>query len=492
MRSARADRGTALWRQFGARTPTLKVYPHRQALRIRSMARSWSRLCAPENPFVLSLSKHDHAATFANLTTASAAARYDPDMLRRFALVAAEPSVERRPWAPSIWVLMGIAAVVLGIAIGAGISVGFQRGPLAKYEYHLWRWEADTLPGNAFARLGIGPNPGQADSTVALNSYFALTSQLRAAQDAEQPDLVLIEALLNERTTYENDVERIVERYIDGAVARAGLQERLPLFSGVRVTWPPVDFELTSPPRLLVRSPRSRIERAGDTLLKNDLTLRDIEAIEKDSDSANVVSLVVAVGGIAAYPAIVRDDRSYDSLLDTASHEWVHHYLAFYALGKQWGKGGDAETLNETTANIAGRELASLIRAAHPLKLPEGSDGRGPAGQAPSVDFNMEMRKLRLEVDALLKDGKVDEAERAMEERRKFLNEHGIAIRKLNQAYFAFFGTYGDSAASSNPVGPKVERVWQLTKDVGAFLVVMRDVKNVGDLDRAIGRLEGR
>ncbi len=387
---------------------------------------------------------------------------------------------------------MGIAAMVLGLAIGTTLSVGFQRGPLAKYEYHLWRWEAQTLPGNAFARLGIGPDPDAEAGRRAVDGYFTLTSQLRAAQDAERPDLALIDALLSERTIYENDVERLVEKYIDGAVARAGLQERLPLFSTVRITWPPVDFELTSPPRLLVRSPRDRVERAGDTLLKNDLSLREVEAIEKDADSAKTVSLVVAIGGIAAYPAIVRDDRSYDSLLDTASHEWVHHYLAFYPLGKQWGKGGDAETLNETTANIAGRELANLIRMAHPLKLPEGSDGRGPAGQAPTVDFNKEMRKLRLEVDALLKEGKVDEAERTMEERRKFLGENGIAIRKLNQAYFAFFGTYGDSGASSNPAGPKVERVWEMTKDVGAFLAVMRNVKNAGDLDRAITRLERR
>ncbi|HEY4670400.1 MAG TPA: hypothetical protein VIH05_11545, partial [Tepidiformaceae bacterium] len=202
------------------------------------------------------------------------------------------------------------------------------------------------------------------------------------------------------------------------------------------------------------------------------------------------VSIVVAVGGIAAYPAIVRDDRAYSTIVETAAHEWVHHYLAFYPLGRQWGKGGDAETLNETTANIAGREIANLVHRAHPVDLPAGADGRAPAGPAPTVNFSEELRKLRLEVDALLAEGKVDEAERTMEERRLFLGDNGINIRKINQAYFAFYGTYADSPASSDPIGPKIERVWELTGDVGQFLRMMREVTSEADLDRLLDVLE--
>jgi hypothetical protein len=209
-----------------------------------------------------------------------------------------------------------------------------------------------------------------------------------------------------------------------------------------------VDFELTSPPRLPCARP-DRIERSGDTLLKNDLSLHDIEKIEADTARKDTVSIVVNIGGIAAYPAIVRDDRSYDSLLDTASHEWVHHYLAFYPLGETWGNGGDSEALNETTANIAGREIANLIRKAHPLQLPPGEDGSAPAGPAPTVDFSAEMRALRQQVDQLLAVGKVDEAEKAMEDKRQYLAQHGINIRKINQAY-CLHGTYADTPQSSN------------------------------------------
>lgn len=402
----------------------------------------------------------------------------------------AAAAVEYRLWQPPVWALVTVAALVVGVALGGGLSLWYTPGRLGKYEYHLWRWEASTILDNAFARMGIGPDPNDTTGEEAVRNYFHLTSQLRAAENAADPDLSLVDTLTNERAVYENDVERLLERYIDEAITSAGLQRRLPLFTGVRFTWPPVDFELTNPPELLVRSPRSKIVRAGDTLLKSDLSLRQIEQIEADTDDEDTVSLVVPVGGIAAYPAIVRDDRSYDSLLDTASHEWVHHYLAFFPLGEQWGKGGDAETLNETTANIAGREIANLIRKQHPIHLAPGDDGQAPPSPAPTVDFNKEMRALRLKVDALLADGKVADAEKAMEDERVYLGQNGIQIRKLNQAYFAFYGTYGDSAASSNPVGPKIEHVWDLTTDVGLFLHAMSQVRNQADLDELITKLE--
>lgn len=402
----------------------------------------------------------------------------------------ASATLEHRTWRPSFWVLALVAAVAIGLPLGAFVSTLWPRSSLAPYEYHLWRWEANTILDNLFARAGIGPDPSDSAGQQDVAHYFALTSEIRAAEASAEPDAARLDTLESQRSKYENDVERLLERYIDEAVTEEGLQHRLPLFDAVHLTWPPVDFELTTPPQLLVRSPRNTIRRQGDTLLENGLSLSDIQKIEAETTNSDTVSIVVPIGGIAAYPAIVRDDRSYDSLLDTASHEWTHHYLAFFPLGEQWGKGGDAETLNETTANIAGREIANLIRKNHPITLPQGQDGSAPPGPAPTVDYNKEMRALRLQVDDLLKQGKVAEAEKAMEDKRQYLAEHGIVIRKINQAYFAFYGTYGDTAASSNPVGPKIEQVWSLTKDVGRFLRVMRQVTSAGDLDRAIAALQ--
>ena len=69
------------------------------------------------------------------------------------------------------------------------------------------------------------------------------------------------------------------------------------------------------------------------------------------------------------------------------------------------------------------------------------------------------MQETRRAVDALLTDGKVEIAESYMETRRRVFVEHGHPIRKLNQAYFAFNGTYAESPASVNPIGGQVRRL---------------------------------
>ena len=382
-----------------------------------------------------------------------------------------------------------IGALLGGVLLGVVAAQFLFQGSLAKYEYHLWRWEANTLLDNAFARVGIGPDPDATEGEEAIRQYFALTSQIRAQLEGPAPDVALVDALANERANHENDVERLIEGYIDDALRDVDLERSLPLFIDADILWPPVDFELTSPPRLLVRSPRDRIERSGDTLLKNDLALSDIEEIEEETSDSDTVSIVVNIGGLAAYPAIVRDDRSYQSMVETAAHEWVHHYLAFYPLGETWGSGGDSHALNETTASLAGREIANLVFAAHPIDLPEDADGRAPPAEPSTVDFNKEMRALRLEVDALLAEGKVVEAEQAMEAKRRWFAENGINIRKINQAYFAFYGSYADSPQSSDPIGPKIDRVWDLTQDVGVFLTLMREVESVEELDELLAAL---
>ena len=81
------------------------------------------------------------------------------------------------------------------------------------------------------------------------------------------------------------------------------------------------------------------------------------------------------------------------------------------------------------------------------------------------------------------------EAEALMEERRQHFASHGIIIRKINQAYFAFYGSYASLPQSSDPMGPKVERVWEETGDLGLFLSLMREVQSVAHLDTLLDRL---
>ena len=65
-----------------------------------------------------------------------------------------------------------------------------------------------------------------------------------------------------------------------------------------------------------------------------------------------------------------------------------------------------------------------------------------------AFDFNAHMRETRQHTEKLLEEGRIAEAESYMEERRLELLERGYRIRKINQAFFAFYGSYATSAAS--------------------------------------------
>jgi hypothetical protein len=106
--------------------------------------------------------------------------------------------------------------------------------------------------------------------------------------------------------------------------------------------------------------------------------------------------------------------------------------------------------------------------------------------EPPPFDFGTEMRETRLRVDELLAAGQVEAAERYMEERRRLFVQHGYPLRVLNQAYFAFHGSYGTSAASTSPIGPKLEELRTLTPDLQTFLVAVRDITSVEELEAVL------
>jgi len=96
------------------------------------------------------------------------------------------------------------------------------------------------------------------------------------------------------------------------------------------------------------------------------------------------------------------------------------------------------------------------------------------------------MYELRLEVDRLLSEGKIGEAEALMEQKREFLAENGFYIRKINQAYFAFHGLYAETPASSSPIGPKMQELRRLSPSLGDFIRSVAEITSEEDLDRLL------
>ena len=107
-----------------------------------------------------------------------------------------------------------------------------------------------------------------------------------------------------------------------------------------------------------------------------------------------------------------------------------------------------------------------------------------------TFDFRKEMRHTREVVDLFLKYGRVEDAEEYMQIRRQLFEENGYHIRKLNQAYFAFHGSYGTGAAATSPIGPKLQRLRELSPDLRTFLETVRWFTSEADLDKALAQAE--
>jgi hypothetical protein len=98
------------------------------------------------------------------------------------------------------------------------------------------------------------------------------------------------------------------------------------------------------------------------------------------------------------------------------------------------------------------------------------------------------MRAARLEADRLLAEGKVEEAEATMDARRQELVARGYDLRKLNQAYFAFHGSYAVGSAATDPLGGKLRALRERSASLNAFVRAVSAIASAADLDAALER----
>ncbi len=502
---------------------------------------------------------------------------------------------------------MVIALLPVVLVFGAA-SDTFSLNPAQRvglpYRYSITGWEVRNFPDKWLHKLGMllpGREKTDDERRDDVYRYFDLGRELLTARDAlnramSDPSEVgvgshqaEVESIVDERSALRDGVEETIESALSTAVRESGLS------GWERFVFPPVDIRLAGPPVLLLTSPRDRIERQHEALLEPDVSLVARERLEdKLMAEQDVAAISFQVGGLAAYPAPVLDTIPVDDTFRASAHEWMHHYMAFRPLGQKMFTSAEMVTLNETLADIVGREIGDRAReilmegeetpslylspgggvfnrervsssggdtpslylspgggvfnrervsssggdtpslylspgggvfnrervsssggdtpslylspgggvfnrervsssggdtpslylspgggemegdCASPLPAPES----GLHGRDEHFGFSEEMRETRLRVDELLDDGKVDEAEAYMEERRLFFVENGYPIRRLNQAYFAFHGTYAENAASSSPIAGQLHRFRELSPDLRTFVLRMADISS--------------
>ena len=372
----------------------------------------------------------------------------------------------------------------------------------APHKFDLVTWEINHLADKWFSKLGSllpWSSRGREERRDNLKEYFRLGDEVRelerelaglpASSNASpgSPGSAVVpgpgqvaeslaerlKELRDRRSHLKPVVEETLESELSAVLAREGLD------SFIGLVLPPVDVSLSIPPTVLVLSPRDRIDMIKTVLLKPNMKLEDREDLEaKIFREQDLSALVTGIGGVATYPTIV-GDTSLLGAVDTTAHEWLHTYWFFRPLGWGfWGWSSEINTLNETAANLAGRELGRLVYEAitgQKIEVPPPPSTRAEdeGRDEDRFDFNREMRKTRLRVEELLAQGRVEEAEAYMEERRRLFVDNGYHIRKLNQAFFAFHGTYADSPASVSPIGDEVEQLRSTTDSVGEFIRTM-------------------
>ena len=348
------------------------------------------------------------------------------------------------------------------------------------HRFSLLDFELDSLFNGWLGDLGdflTGRRPHGADADRLLERYFTLGADItaRAAQGAGDAELAPFRA---QRRTLENRAERILEARIARTYRQLGFRRPLPLFGDQALLWPPIDIELARPPRVLAVSPRDQIRLLRTVLLDPDPPLADLERIEAAIEAGGRHSAFVdTIGGLAAYPAIVCDTRTYASTVDTIAHEWLHHYLYFYPLGRAFFASDETRTINETVADLIAAEVAARLFAAYPnVRLPAP-----PALDRSETDSLL--RRLRLDVDALLAASRIEEAERRMEEVRLQLAAAGRSLRRINQAFFAFSGVYGTRPTTSSPIGPLLQQLRAASPTLRDFVAQVRAIDSLVELE---------
>jgi len=419
--------------------------------------------------------------------------------------------------------LTAFLLIVFALIPGSTININNQRYAIAfhisGHSFDYIGWELNAIGDKIGQTLfGMHPYLSPEEGSQFVRDYMA--DLVRAKQLEADITQIYIDPSVNDPDTASSDLQEerdtlreslasrqlTAEAILEGQVATILVEEG---FGVAGQLFPPMSMHFTEVPNLLIVSPRDDIR--FDISL-NLVPLGVDEATEIETfvdDTYDVSSLIVPLGGIALYPAMIIETTSISYAVEVFGHEWAHHYLFFYPLGLTYFTGGDgfaseARTINETTADLFGKVIAEKVLARYypdhtPPRLPAPVDPNAEVITTPTqpdpdrFDFGATMNETRIRVDELLAEDEVDEAEAYMESQRALFVANGYNIRKLNQAYFAFFGGYQSGEipgiGGSDPIGPNVRDVLYASPTAIDFMLNMRSVISRDDLARLVEEL---
>jgi len=382
-----------------------------------------------------------------------------------------------------LYLLILLVVLVFPIAKG-GFSISPIEEDVAAYRWNLGWWEATHFWNKWIykGKIALTSNKSNTEHENILVSFFNTSRKIHDLEEnagnrrgiqrtisTTSSDVMSAgetASLHESQSKLKPVVEEYIENIVGSTLSRHGLESRL------GILWPPVDVDFSDAPYVLIVSPRDKIERQMTLTLSPSLSSANIDELERVLIARhNVSAFITSIAGIATYPSIVPPSQELRGSLQSLIHEWLHQYWFFHPLGRNYWRDSNMTTLNETAANLAGYEIGEQVFQA----LLTNTEVIVEEDQSEFVykkefDFKSEMKRTRLSVEQMLSDGMVDEAETYMQDRRLVFENEGFYIRKLNQAYFAFYGSYGDNPASISPINDEVDKYRQSFRSIGEFI----------------------
>lgn len=372
------------------------------------------------------------------------------------------------------------------------------------FDFLVWEVQALAVKGESILTNGHAYLDEGTRRQLVLD-YLALLGEVRSLEgqistlytDPSVADPVAASQKLQQQVDEKRAVlaewQPLTEAIIQQQVATILVEEGFGFFGHL---WPPLEMHMTPLPLILIVSPREEIRQIYNIPLEPGLDTIDRETMEETIfATVDRSALVVPIGGLGFYPAMIVETSSINFLADVTAHEWAHHWLTLHPLGINYAASPALRTINETVASIVGQEIGERVIERYYPEFVIDVDETAPADsddqEPPAFDFRAEMAKTRVQVDALLAEGKVEEAESYMEARRLYFWDNGYRIRKLNQAYFAFYGAYADTPgqAGDDPIGPALVALRDSSPTLRSFLDQVSGITSLEELQQMTTQL---
>ena len=368
-------------------------------------------------------------------------------------------------------------------------------------QFDFLSWELSAIAAKAEAVLANNDafldEASRKQATLAYLTLIAQVQQLESEIDQIYTDpaildpdaaTAVLQTNLAQARTDLAILQPLAETIVQDQVAAILVEEQ---FGVLGQAWPPVMMQMTPLPSLLIVSPRDRIERIyGVSLVQGFSTEERVELETAIFEQLNLSAIVVPIGGLGTYPAMIMETSDLSWLAEVTAHEWAHHWMSFFSVGWNYNN-PQVRIINETVASLFDQEIANRVVARYypellpPPAPPYSAQDETVPTAPPAFDYGTELAATRIRAEELLADGDIEGAEAYMEARRLLFWENGYGIRKLNQAYFAFYGAYatGPGATGSDPTGPMLRDIQANTASPRAFMEAVAPIASFADLE---------